>query len=346
MRITPLEIRQHTFDKSFRGYDTESVDAFLLSLSQEWERIAEDLRQSKQQLEVSEREIIRMKEIENSLFKTLKAAEDAQQEINAKAQLEADKITDKANAEVSDIIGEAQKQANMIISEAENKAKFLVSDAVNDLKNYERDFKAMERYKDFLVVELKRFANDTLDKVTKFEDRMSNRTNQDRINQLDTPVSELPLIIHEPVTTVSEEIEQPIVAETISHPEIIEVVTAVEEVVKVEEPTFEIVPIEIPVEEVVDTEINFEPASDYDDEDAELPTVHAIIHDYKIEGEHTEETVNTTADDLIKEMKATRGRPRKLGKDDSLPTVSSVMEEYAKDSGNIANGGGSFFDNL
>jgi cell division initiation protein len=338
MRITPLEIRQHTFDKSFRGYDTESVDAFLLSLSQEWERIAEDLRQSKQQLEVSEREIIRMKEIENSLFKTLKAAEDAQQEINAKAQLEADKITDKANAEVSDIIGEAQKQANMIISEAENKAKFLVSDAVNDLKNYERDFKAMERYKDFLVVELKRFANDTLDKVTKFEDRMSNRTNQDRINQLDTPIAELPLIIHEPaMVSESEAIEQPIVAETIYHPDIIEV----EEVVKVEEPK-----IEIPIEEVVDTEIDFEPASDYDDEDAELPTVHAIIHDYKTEGEHTEETVNTTAEDLIKEMKATRGRPRKLGKDDSLPTVSSVMEEYAKDSGNIANGGGSFFDNL
>ena len=73
MRITPLEIRQHTFTKSFRGYDSESVDGFLLSLSQEWERISEDMRQTKFNLEVAEREILRMKEIENSLFKTLKA---------------------------------------------------------------------------------------------------------------------------------------------------------------------------------------------------------------------------------------------------------------------------------
>jgi cell division initiation protein len=339
MRITPLEIRQHTFDKSFRGYDTESVDAFLLSLSQEWERVSEELRQSKQQLEVAEREIIRMKEIENSLFKTLKAAEDAQQEINAKAQAEANLITDKAKQEAEEITKDAQKTADMVISEAENKAKFLVEDAVNDLKNYERDFKAMERYKDYLVVELKSFANDALDKVTKFEERINSRTNEARLNELNIKVAEKAEEISVSAIETTPELQVVVPSEPI--------ITAEEEsvatIVDVQQETL-VAETQAAVKE--ETEIDFEPANDFDDENDELPTVHAIVQPLATSEQPTE-LFNEMADSLTKEMKATRGRPRKITKDDSLPTVSSVMEDFTKDTPPaISNGGGSFFDNI
>lgn len=374
MRITPLEIRQHTFDKSFRGYDTESVDAFLLSLSQEWERVSEELRQSKQQLEVAEREIVRMKEIENSLFKTLKAAEDAQQEINAKAQAEADLITDKAKKDAEEITAEAQKSADMVISEAESKAKFLVEDAVNDLKNYERDFKAMERYKDYLVVELKSFANDALDKVTKFEERINSRTNEARLNDLDIKIAEkeaeiitpIPVVITQetPVENIVQEVEEnkivePIVEETTNN-----VVNELEFGTEKLDTTINVIEqsslTDTELIKETETEIDFEPASDFDDENEELPTVHAILSEEDMElptvhailsEEHHSDLpslpFNEIADNLTKEMKAARGRPRKTSKDDNLPTVSSVMEEFAKESpAAISNGGGSFFDNI
>jgi cell division initiation protein len=366
MRITPLEIRQHTFDKSFRGYDTESVDAFLLSLSQEWERVSEDFRQTKINLEVAEREILRMKEIENSLFKTLKAAEDAQQEINGKAQAEADLITDKARKDAEEIANEAQKKADMVVSEAENKAKFLVDDAVNDLKNYERDFKAMERYKDYLVVELKTFANDALDKVTKFEERINTRTNEARLNDLGIKATEpTPLA---PVEIEPKAEEKVVEIESVNEP-ILEqrtIQTPVSQ--EVAEPVLAISPDE--KAEITEPEIDFEPANDYDDENEELPTVHAIVHedvpaintefhqDSPFENSFLKQEVITdvksdlfseTADNLMKEMKATRGRPRKIVREDGggLPTVSSVMEEFSKDAlPSISNGGGSFFDNI
>ncbi len=368
MRITPLEIRQHTFDKSFRGYDTESVDAFLLSLSQEWERISEDVRNSKQQLEVAEKEIIRMKEIENSLFKTLKAAEEAQQNINAKAEAEASLITDKARQDAEEITNEAQKKANMLVSESENKAKFLLEEAVNDLKNYERDFKAMERYKDYLVVELKSFANDALDKVTKFEERINTRTSEARLNELDIKVAEK---IAEPVKIS----EQPVEDEEPKTEPILDEQLKIEEPAKVDEKIVQVIDgqevesnfmmqfppktenqptqsifsgqIEQPRMPIVETEIDFNPANDFDDENEELPTVFAIA-----KPEQTPEALhnafNETADNLMKEMKATRGRPRKLTTNDGgLPTVSSVMEEFIKDApATISNGGGSFFDNI
>ena len=357
MRITPLEIRQHTFDKSFRGYDTESVDAFLLSLSQEWERISEDVRSSKQQLEVAEKEIIRMKEIENSLFKTLKAAEDAQQNINAKAEAEASLITDKARQDAEEITNEAEKKANMMVSESENKAKYLVEEAVNDLKNYERDFKAMERYKDYLVVELKNFANDALDKVNKFEERINTRTSDVRLNELDVKASEK---IAEPTTSL-------IVSE--SMPKVVE--SKMEVIVKTEEEAYPVGIQEVesnfmmqfhpktenqstnlilsggteePRKPIVENEIEFNPANDFDDENMELPTYPAP----KINSEVSHNSFNETADNLLKEMKATRGRPRKTTSNEGgLPTVSSIMEELTKDTpAKISNGGGSFFDNI
>ena len=99
MRITPLEIRQHTFDKSFRGYDTESVDAFLLSLSQEWERVAEEVRVTKQLLDKAEQEDTRVKEIESSLFKTIKVAEEAQKLVG-QSGLTDDQIKQKTKSEI------------------------------------------------------------------------------------------------------------------------------------------------------------------------------------------------------------------------------------------------------
>lgn len=365
MRITPLEIRQHTFDKSFRGYDTESVDAFLLSLSQEWERVSEDFRQTKFNLEVAEKEILRMKEIENSLFKTLKAAEDAQQEINGKAQAEADLITEKARKDAEEIAIEAHKKADMAVSEAENKAKFLLDDAINDLKNYERDFKAMERYKDYLVVELKSFANDALDKVTKFEERINTRTSEARLNDLGIKATEpLPIAYVETQPQTEEKVAQ---IESVEEP-ILEQRTIQTPVShEVEEPVLAISQDE--KVEIAEPEIDFEPANDYDDENEELPTVHAIVQeetpalntsfhqDTAFENpfakQEIKEEVNTdmfseTADNLMKEMKATRGRPRKVVREDGgLPTVSSVMEEFQKDApATISNGGGSFFDNI
>ena len=366
MRITPLEIRQHTFNKSFRGYDTESVDAFLLSLSQEWERISEDFRQSKQQLEIAEKEIVRMKEIENSLFKTLKAAEDAQQNINAKAEAEASLITDKARQDAEEIIQEAQKSAAMVISESENKAKFLVEEAVNDLKNYERDFNAMERYKDYLVVELKNFASDALDKVIKFEERTNSRTSEARLNELDLKVSEK---IIEPVVvlSVAEITTVEIVPELFKRKEpaknqFVEDIQGAYKTVEVQPESVSVIfagEIEESTKPVIDTEIDFDPANDFDDENQELPTVHSIVHtdtqtlfssfsEVVPVTETSTNSFNETADNLTKEMKATRGRPRKLTSNESgLPTVSSIMQELGKDApATISNGGGSFFDDI
>ncbi|MEL6152442.1 MAG: DivIVA domain-containing protein [Bacteroidota bacterium] len=52
-QITPLEIRQKRFEKSFRGYNQEEVDAFLYSLAYAWEQSVAKLSDMTAQLESS-----------------------------------------------------------------------------------------------------------------------------------------------------------------------------------------------------------------------------------------------------------------------------------------------------
>ncbi len=55
MRITPLDIRNHSFPRRVSGYDREEVDAFLRTLAEDYEaalRQGQNLRERVNQLEL------------------------------------------------------------------------------------------------------------------------------------------------------------------------------------------------------------------------------------------------------------------------------------------------------
>ncbi|MFC2125130.1 DivIVA domain-containing protein, partial [Bacteroidota bacterium] len=57
MKVTPLEIRQKSFEKVFRGYDKDEVEAFLLILSQEWEKVLDENKSLRMNLDKAEKEV-------------------------------------------------------------------------------------------------------------------------------------------------------------------------------------------------------------------------------------------------------------------------------------------------
>ena len=63
MRITPLEIRRKTFEKKIRGFDKDEVNAFLGSLSQEWERLLNENKELRVKQEYADLEVKKLREI-------------------------------------------------------------------------------------------------------------------------------------------------------------------------------------------------------------------------------------------------------------------------------------------
>ncbi|WP_019988466.1 DivIVA domain-containing protein [Rudanella lutea] len=190
MKITPIEIRQHTFEKGLRGYRTDEVDAFLSSLSQEWERVVGEQKMLKMQLELAEKELNKLKEVELTLFKTLKTAEDTSSQITDQATKAAEQHLAEARRKADDMLADAKKKSSMMIQDAQNQARYLKDNILNDLKAMEHDFKAMERYKDTLVAQIKTLSANAMDSVDRFEKKFAKQSFKGKIDEVATQIKE------------------------------------------------------------------------------------------------------------------------------------------------------------
>ncbi|GAA4406844.1 DivIVA domain-containing protein [Nibrella viscosa] len=192
MKITPIEIRQHTFEKGLRGYKSEEVDAFLNSLSQEWERIISENKMLKMQLELAEKELNKLKEVELILFKTLKTAEDTSSQITEQANRAAEQYLGESRQKADEVLAEARKKSAILVQDAENQARYIKENILNDLKSIESDFKAMERYKENLIVQIQALANNALDSVDRFEKKYAKQSVKNKIDEVASQLEDAP----------------------------------------------------------------------------------------------------------------------------------------------------------
>ena len=190
MKITAIEIRQHTFEKGMRGYKTEDVDAFLVSLSQEWERVTNDYKMLKMQLEMSDKELGKLKEVEMTLFRTLKMAEDTSTQITDQAAKAGDQYIMEAKQKADDLLADARKRSALMVQDAENQARYLKDNILNDLKSLEHDFKALEGYKENLAVQIRALASNATDSVDRFEKKFVKQNLKGKIDEVATQITE------------------------------------------------------------------------------------------------------------------------------------------------------------
>jgi cell division initiation protein len=165
MKITPLEIRQKSFERTLRGYDKDEVNAFLLSLSQEWERMNDETKDLKSKFEASEREVAKLREVETSLFKTLKTAEDTGANVVDQARKAAELHLREAQINAEALLNEAKVKAKNTMEEAEAMSRQLLGEMEDKLRELVQQYKAAESQRNNLLDDLKRLANETLDRA-------------------------------------------------------------------------------------------------------------------------------------------------------------------------------------
>ncbi len=165
MKITPLEIRQKAFEKALRGYDKDEVNAFLLSLSQEWERALDEAKELRIKYETSEREVSKLREVENSLYKTLKTAEDTGANVIGQANKAAELHMRETQLKAEGMLNEAKVKAKDTIEMAEVTSKQMLEEMEDRLKALVQQYKGLETYRDNLLSDLKRMAGETIDRV-------------------------------------------------------------------------------------------------------------------------------------------------------------------------------------
>jgi cell division initiation protein len=160
-----LEIRQKAFERVLRGYDRDEVSAYLQSLSQEWERTLDEVKEVRIKYEATEREVTKLREVESSLYKTLKTAEDTGANVIDQANKTAELILREAQMKADSMLNEAKIKAKNTLEEAEFVSKQMLAEMEDRLKMLGQHYKTLELHRDNLLSDMKRLAGDTIDRV-------------------------------------------------------------------------------------------------------------------------------------------------------------------------------------
>ena len=172
MKITPIEIRQKQFDKrTLGGIDRDQVDAFLLTVSQAYEKQLEENHQLKERLTSTERELSKLREIEATLHKTLKTAEETGANMVEQARTQATLQVRESELKAETILKEARWQAKFVIDEARQEARRTYERLQDDVAKLHDEARQTERTRDGLLAELHALATEVADKVLRHQAR-------------------------------------------------------------------------------------------------------------------------------------------------------------------------------
>ncbi len=216
MKVTPLEIRQKTFERTLRGYDKDEVNAFLLSLSQEWERTVDELKEYKIKLESAEREVTKLREVENSLYKTLKTAEDTGANVVEQAHKAADLHLRETQLKAESLMNEVRLRAKDTLEEAEALARQMLGEMEDRLKELTQHYKAIEQQRDNLLADVQRIATDTLDRMARAKTQQNGFKPEDLLSEAKREVKKVlyPNQRNEPTERPTVVVKQAVLAET------------------------------------------------------------------------------------------------------------------------------------
>ncbi len=158
MKYTGSEIRDKSFEKTFRGYDSEEVIEFLKSLAEEWDQLLLEKNELERRLESTEREAKKLKDVEVSLFRTLKTAEDTGAIIIEEAKKAAEELLQEAHHNSDNMIKAAEIQSKKMLENAEIKSDEILEGLRKNIKDAARDYDALISTRQLVIKSIKKIS--------------------------------------------------------------------------------------------------------------------------------------------------------------------------------------------
>lgn len=168
--ITPVEIQEKEFNKSFRGYDEEEVDMFLDLISLDLEKLIKENLNLKAQIATLKKEKSTIGDSNITVTETLETAKTLMDQLAESSEKRARILVENAELDAAKIVNDAKIQAKQIALES--------SDLIRIFENMKRE------YGDFLEVANRNF------KV------LQESRNSDKLNRLlKDDVADIPVTI-------------------------------------------------------------------------------------------------------------------------------------------------------
>ncbi len=119
MAITPLDIQNKEFERSFRGYDIEDVDEFLDVVAKDLDELMRENQELKDQITQLQEKNKNYQKLEETMHNAIVVAQETAQEVKLTAKREAELIRREAENQAKQIVEEARYRAGKIMTEKE-----------------------------------------------------------------------------------------------------------------------------------------------------------------------------------------------------------------------------------
>lgn len=123
MPLTPLDIHNKEFGRSFRGYDEDEVNEFLDQVIKDYELLIRENKEMQNQVLNLQEKLNHFVNIEETLSKTIIIAQEAADEVKGNSKKEAQLIVKEAEKNADRIINESLAKSRRVALEVEELKK-------------------------------------------------------------------------------------------------------------------------------------------------------------------------------------------------------------------------------
>ena len=143
MRLSPLDIRKHEFQRTMRGYDRDEVDAFMDKVAEDFESLLAEVDRLNKEVLQTKTQLHDYQEIERTLKHALKSAE----------------------VSVQQTIENARRQAEITLREADVQADKTLYDAKTKLAELKNELLLVRAQKDSFARRLRHLLESQLELI-------------------------------------------------------------------------------------------------------------------------------------------------------------------------------------
>lgn len=126
--LTPMDIHNKDFKRSFRGYNEDEIDDFLDKVVNDYEKLFRENDRLKEELARAKKDNEQYQQLEQNLKDTLLVAQKTAEEVTSNARKNAEETRENTAKECANKLHEAEMKAEKIIEDAKTKAQVIVAE--------------------------------------------------------------------------------------------------------------------------------------------------------------------------------------------------------------------------
>ncbi|MBR2214488.1 MAG: DivIVA domain-containing protein [Selenomonadaceae bacterium] len=153
--LTPLDIHNKEFKRSFRGYNEDEIDEFLDRVVNDYEKLWRENERLKEDLERSTRDVTQFKQLEKNLQDTLLVAQKTAEEVTSTAKKRAEETKAEAETQAQELISRTTRECKAMREEARLSAQRSIDEAAAKVRVIVAEYDRLAREKNQFLMKLR-----------------------------------------------------------------------------------------------------------------------------------------------------------------------------------------------